>query len=181
MVDPRLNSVHLEAPRRQEFRRAREALLEARGWQTVMAEKGIEEPVDGPHTIVQVPAEADNKGGPAEIVGLPANCKFWLVDRDFVYPLKVGLNTVGRAPDNDVVIQDAYVSRRHCAILVHSNLRAELHDVASKNGTFLNGRKLAGPTQLHTGDEIRMCDRQVVFLCKTSEGDPPADVPTLMA
>jgi hypothetical protein len=173
MVDPRLNSVHLEAPRRQEFRRAREALLGARGWQTVMAEQAVpSEPSDGPHTIVQAPAN------PAAV---PAGLKFWLVDRDYIYPLKVGLNTVGRSPDNDVVIQDAYVSRRHCAILVHSDLKAELHDVASKNGTFLNGRKLSGPTQLHSGDEIRMCDRQIVFLTKSSEPEPPADMPTLVA
>ncbi len=172
MVDPRLNSVHLEAPRRQEFRRAREALLDARGWQTVMAEKAPSAPSDGPHTLVQAPAKPG---------AVPAGVKFWLVDREYVYPLKVGLNTVGRSPDNDVVLQDAYVSRRHCAILVHANFRVELHDVASKNGTFINGRKLEGPTQLHSGDEIRMCDRQLVFLCKTSEPEPPADMPTLVA
>src|SRR5262245_11759861 len=124
MVDPRLNSVHLEAPRRQEFRRAREALLGARGWQTVMAEKASE-PSDGPQTLVQAPPKPG---------ATPAGLKFWLVDRDYIYPLKVGLNTIGRSPDNDVVIQDAYVSRRHCAILVHANSRIELHDVASKNG-----------------------------------------------
>jgi len=40
-------------------------------------------------------------------------------------------------PDNDVVLQDAYVSRRHCAILIHlTGERCELHDIASKNGTF---------------------------------------------
>jgi len=172
MGDPRLNSIHLEAPRRQEFRRAREALLEARGFHTVMAEKGPPGSCDGPQTLVQAPPGVD---------AAPAGLKFWLVDRDYIYPLKVGLNTIGRSPDNDVVVQDAYVSRRHCAILVHSNLQVELHDVASKNGTFLNGRKLMQPTRLHAGDEIRMCDRQLVFLTKSSEPEPPADMPTLMA
>src|SRR5207248_9898580 len=34
------------------------------------------------------------------------------------HALAVGRNTVGRLPDNDVVIASPYVSRRHCAILV---------------------------------------------------------------
>src|SRR5438132_13741863 len=43
MNDPRLNSVHLEFPRRHEFRQAREALLEARGLRTLM--EGHYEPI----------------------------------------------------------------------------------------------------------------------------------------
>jgi pSer/pThr/pTyr-binding forkhead associated (FHA) protein len=61
------------------------------------------------------------------------------------------------------------VSRRHCAILVHLTTGCELHDTASKNGTFLNGNRLAGPTRLSPGDEIRMCDRHLVFF---SADDP---------
>ena len=37
-------------------------------------------------------------------------------------PLKVGLNTLGRSSDNDVIIAEEFVSRRHCTILIH------LHD-----------------------------------------------------
>jgi pSer/pThr/pTyr-binding forkhead associated (FHA) protein len=69
-------------------------------------------------------------------------------------------------PDNDVVIQDACISRRHCAILIHLSHGCELHDVASKNGTFINGHRLTGPTQLNSGDEITMCNRQFVFVTK---------------
>jgi pSer/pThr/pTyr-binding forkhead associated (FHA) protein len=83
---------------------------------------------------------------------------------------------VGRAPDNDVVISDAYVSRRQCAILVHAGDGCELHDVASKNGTFLNGQKLDGPTLLHDGDEIRMCDRQLVFVLRGDASNPHASL-----
>jgi pSer/pThr/pTyr-binding forkhead associated (FHA) protein len=75
-------------------------------------------------------------------------------------------------PDNDVVISDGSVSRRHCAILVHTQRGCELHDTASKNGTFLNGKRVMGPTRLSDGDQIRMCDHTVVF--KSSDADPPA-------
>ena len=169
MADPRLNSVHLEAPRRQEFRRAREALLNARGFQTMAAEQGDLRALDGDsHTLVQEPEQH-----------APAGLKYWLVDRDKVYPLRVGLNTIGRSPDNDVVVQDSYVSRRHCAVLVHAAENCELHDTASKNGTYLNGRRIPGPTRLASGDEIRMCDRQMVFLAKNGAPDLPAHCPTL--
>lgn len=170
MADPRLNSVHLEFPRREQFRQARDVLLNARGWQTVLAEqKDIEAEADRPNTIVQ------NERGQA-----PAGVRFWLMDESYIYPLKIGLNTVGRSPDNDVIVQDGFVSRRHCAILVHASKGAELYDTASKNGTFLNGKRLDGPCPLRSGDEIRVCDRQFVFMTKD---DPPGEVdhaPTML-
>src|SRR5207249_10304052 len=94
----------------------------------------------------------------------PPSYDFCLLDRESVYPLKIGVNTIGRLPDNDLVIQGPYVSRRHCAILVHAGDGCELFDIASKNGTYVNGLRLCGPTQLAAGDEIRMCDRQFIFM-----------------
>ena len=165
MADPRLNSVHLEDPRREDFRRAREALLNARGMQTLAGEKLDRHswPDADPKTLVQNVGTAP-----------PQGLKCWLVDKEYVYPLRLGLNTIGRSPENDVVIDDSYVSRRHCAILVHAGNGYELHDIASKNGTFINGRKLSGPTRLHSGDEIRMCDLRLTFLSKTGDGPPDA-------
>jgi hypothetical protein len=154
MVDPRLNSIHLDAPRRQQFRQARDQLLQARGPQTLAGERDrVAAPVGD--TLVE-PARK-----------IPTGANFWLQDRDLIYPLKVGLNTLGRSPDNDIVVDDAYVSRRHCAILVHAGDVCELHDVASKNGTTVNGQRLNGPRQLVSGDEIRVCDRQFTFLGHT--------------
>jgi hypothetical protein len=167
MVDPRLNSVHLDVPRRQEYRRARQALLEARGQQTICAEQHQDQ-VSGSHTVIQ----NARGGGPVEL-------DFWLMDKEYIYPLKVGLNTVGRSADNDVVVQDSFISRRHCAILVHAGDGCELHDTASKNGTFLNGSKLAGPTRLHSGDQIRMCDRQFTFLSRSETADFPPQPRTM--
>src|SRR5262249_17802187 len=95
---------------------------------------------------------------------------FWLMDKDAIYPLKVGVNTIGRLPDNDVVVQAPYVSRRHCAILVHAGDGCELHDIASKNGTFINGRKLEGPTRLNSGDELRMGALRRVLVPRAAEG-----------
>jgi hypothetical protein len=168
MADPRLNSVHLDAQRRQDYRRAREALLQARGQHTLCAEQYHEAEGAGSNTVIQ----NNNQASPVEL-------DFWLMDKEFIYPLKVGLNTLGRSTDNDVVVQDAFISRRHCAILVHLGHGCELHDTASKNGTYLNGHKLAGPTRLNSGDQIRMCDRQFTFLSRGETADFPHQFPTL--
>jgi hypothetical protein len=163
MNDPRLNSVHLDFPRREDFRRARDVLLEGRGSHTVALERrpGLLGGGDS-HTMIE-----DVRERP------PASAEYWLMDREGIYPLKVGVNTIGRLPDNDVVIQGPYVSRRHCAILVHAGDGCELYDIASKNGTYINGLKLSGPTHLASGDEIRMCDRQFVFMSKKGKPDGP--------
>ena len=47
MYDPRLNSIHLEMPRRQDFRAARDVLLGARGCQTV----ALESPPELDHSL----------------------------------------------------------------------------------------------------------------------------------
>ncbi|HEV3083084.1 MAG TPA: FHA domain-containing protein [Gemmataceae bacterium] len=164
MTDPRLNSVHLEFPRREDFRRARGMLLGARGMQTVALEKH-EEQLGGPsRTMREEVVDAETDRG-----------EYWLMCRDGVYPLKIGVNTIGRLPDNDVVIPGPYVSRRHCAILVHAGDGCELYDIASKNGTYINGNRLSGPTHLSAGDEIRMCDRHFVFMTKKGTTGQPED------
>jgi hypothetical protein len=153
-MDPRLNSIHLEAPRREDYRRAREVLLEARGCETLCVERDADEPDFAPsNTLIQ---KADHPN--------PTALPCWLSDDQYIYPLRIGLNTVGRSSDNDVVVADCFISRRHCAILVHSRSGFELHDTASKNGTFLNGARLDHPTPIHSGDTIRICERQFTFV-----------------
>lgn len=154
MGDPRFNSIHLDGSgRRDDYRQARERLLNSRGLQTLMAEKQEAGEEDRPDTIIQGPAQ-----------GQVEELAFWLQDQEnCVYPLKVGVNTAGRSEDNDVVVEDAYVSRRHFAILIHVGKTCELHDTASKNGTYLNGDRISGPTPLKPGDEVRVCGKHYIF------------------
>ncbi|BBX72567.1 FHA domain-containing protein [Mycobacterium shinjukuense] len=49
--------------------------------------------------------------------------------------------TIGRAPDNDVVLDDLLVSRRH-AVLRRSGSQWELVDRHSANGTYVNGNRI---------------------------------------
>jgi pSer/pThr/pTyr-binding forkhead associated (FHA) protein len=98
-----------------------------------------------------------------------ATAEYWLTDQEGIYPLKTGVNTIGRSADSDVVIQWPYVSRRHCTIVVH--VGCELHDFASKNGTYVNGLKVNGSTHLVSGDEIWICRRRLVFLSNDRNTD----------
>jgi hypothetical protein len=164
MSDPRLNSVHLEAPRRQEFRQARDALLRARGSHTICSGHLDESQLNGLTAI--------HKAG----VGSLDRYSCWLTEGEFIYPLRIGVNTMGRSSDNDVVLADAYASRRHCALLLHSDDRCELHDTASKNGTTVNGQRVSGPVVLKSGDEIRIADQ--LFAFRTRGGDAEAPFPS---
>lgn len=70
---------------------------------------------------------------------------------DFV--LETGINVLGRDPSVAIYIEHPSVSRRHARISVEGNA-AVLDDLKSRNGTFLDGRRIDGPTMLHQGAVI---------------------------
>lgn len=61
--------------------------------------------------------------------------------------------TLGRDPDNTVVIGDRFTSGRHARIF-HREGRYWLEDLGSKNGTLLNGHRVAAARGLLSGDRI---------------------------
>ena len=76
--------------------------------------------------------------------------------------IPLGVNThsnkptiaIGSHPKNDVVLDDTTVSRRH-ATITRKEGSFELTDLGSTNGTFVNGRRVAEPVVLKSGDEIK--------------------------
>jgi ABC transport system ATP-binding/permease protein len=72
-----------------------------------------------------------------------------------------GSATIGRANDNDIVIQDVLASRHH-AFLVPSPLGTEIRDAHSVNGTFVNGVRV-GSAVLSEGDVITIGNVDLVF------------------
>lgn len=151
-MDSPLHSVHLTNPlRRDEFRHARAALLRNCG--------GV--------TLAGAPLPAVGPGG-TEPAGLLPAPECVLEDGTFVFALKVGINSVGRLPDNDVVLRSGAVSRRHCAVLVHTDGRCEVYDTASKNGTIVNGEEISGSLHLRSGDRIELSDCVLTFRARRS-------------
>ena len=72
-----------------------------------------------------------------------------------------GSATIGRANDNDIVIQDVLASRHH-AFLVQSPLGTEIRDAHSVNGTFVNGVRV-GSAVLNDGDVVTIGNIDLVF------------------
>ena len=68
--------------------------------------------------------------------------------------LMEGVNVLGRAPDATIQCDVTGVSRHHARILV-SKGEATLEDLASKNGTYLQDRRITS-ARLSEGDEIRL-------------------------
>jgi len=77
-------------------------------------------------------------------------------------PLAEGENVLGRVEEAAAWIESASVSRRHARILI-SEGKARLEDLGSKNGTFLNGRRITSPAALADADEIRLGQMPMTF------------------
>lgn len=69
-----------------------------------------------------------------------------------VFPL-LPITSVGRAPTNTVTLADEVVSLEH-ALLTRRGGQWWLEDLGSRNGTTLNGAKIAGPVAVSAGDVI---------------------------
>jgi len=79
-----------------------------------------------------------------------------------VIPLEAGENLIGRAHDVAVSIEAPGVSRRHARIVIEHDL-ATLEDLGSRNGTYLEGRRLNEPAVLRDGDAFRIGDQLLTY------------------
>jgi pSer/pThr/pTyr-binding forkhead associated (FHA) protein len=80
--------------------------------------------------------------------------------------------TVGRDSTNEIVINDAEVSRRH-ARLTFQGGKYVLEDLGSTNGTFVNGQRLAGPRVLKSGEVVSFGE-QIVLVFESTNLDAGA-------
>jgi len=69
--------------------------------------------------------------------------------------LAPGAFVIGREPGVEVVLGVEGVSRKHARLTVESSGEARVVDLSSRNGTFLNGRRVAD-APLRDGDELRI-------------------------
>jgi hypothetical protein len=80
----------------------------------------------------------------------------------------------GRTSDNDVVLHDHGVSRRH-AIIVARGGKHFVNDLGSANGTLFNGIPLARERELRDGDRLTIGTVEFVY---TPLSPPPPDEAT---
>ncbi|MDO4893593.1 MAG: FtsW/RodA/SpoVE family cell cycle protein [Eubacteriales bacterium] len=72
-------------------------------------------------------------------------------------------NSIGRKKSNDVVVEDAAVSKVH-AVLMRRDEGWFINDTESLHGTFVNGRRTEGRTQVYIDDIIRVGNTDFQFL-----------------
>jgi pSer/pThr/pTyr-binding forkhead associated (FHA) protein len=91
------------------------------------------------------------------------------------FPLESVETRIGRDVDNDIVINDAEVSRHHATIYLQMESFV-LEDKGSTNGTSINGRRITSPHTLRTGDIVTFGEH--VDLLYEGGVDPNATVLT---
>jgi predicted component of type VI protein secretion system len=90
------------------------------------------------------------------------------------YDLTKSEITIGRESTNDIVINDAEVSRKHARMLLQPG-GYMIEDLGSTNGTFVNGQRLMGPRSLQVGDVI-LFGENVSISYETSRFDPDSTI-----
>ena len=100
----------------------------------------------------------------------PAPARYALVEypRSQLYPLRAGINRIGRATENDIIFRENCISRRHCVLCVFDDGEFELRDTGSRNGTFVNGERVTQSVRPSVGDFIRICDHGLVLVDLTA-------------
>lgn len=81
--------------------------------------------------------------------------------------------TIGRADENDIVLQDYRVSRKHAKIIKKSKA-FYVHDLESSNGTQLNG-KYVKRAKLKQDDEIQIGTSTIIFRTGEIPIESPSD------
>ncbi len=76
---------------------------------------------------------------------------------------------IGRASSNQIVIRSDQASRRHARIGI-KNGGWSVEDLGSRNGTFVNGKKVSGSQSLHAGDVIEVAGYAITFTYRIDGG-----------
>jgi len=90
------------------------------------------------------------------------------------YPFAGAEMSIGRLPENDIIIDNLSVSRKH-ATISSSKDGYTLRDNGSKNGTLLNDKPVS-EAKLSSDDVIMIGKYEILFQIPTLEGKNPEDL-----
>ena len=82
--------------------------------------------------------------------------------REQTMPISGELVRMGRAPQNEIILEAKNVSRFHCQIK-RENGRLLIEDLGSTNGTYVNEVRITEPHMLSVGDIVRVGHEQIIF------------------
>ncbi|HUX05729.1 MAG TPA: adenylate/guanylate cyclase domain-containing protein [Acidobacteriota bacterium] len=80
--------------------------------------------------------------------------QYEIEDRREEFPISAPEINIGRGPDNQIILTDYGISRRHCRI-VWDGEYCRVVDLGSRNGTKVNGERITD-VKLKSGDEITL-------------------------
>jgi pSer/pThr/pTyr-binding forkhead associated (FHA) protein len=112
------------------------------------------------------------------MVHVTDNWPAWLEDASGKRTPIHGACSLGRAESNEVTLHDDTVSRRHAVIQPQGDQEYWLVDFGSRNGSYVNGQRVAQPTRLHDGATVAIGASQYVFRQSKSVGAAPSAMVT---
>jgi len=89
------------------------------------------------------------------------------------FPIEGDVLTLGREAGNQIVINDAEISRKHIQ-LVFQGGKYILTDLGSTNGTFVNGQRLTGQHILQPGEVVSLGEQINLLFEAVTVSDPNA-------
>jgi len=104
----------------------------------------------------------------------------WLVGSAGQIALAAGENVLGRIGGDVgiVAVPSTSVSRRHARITINERA-ATVEDLGSKNGTYVNDRRVDAPTPIESSDHVRLGSLVFTFMREQS-GSTTATVPSTL-
>jgi adenylate cyclase len=79
--------------------------------------------------------------------------------------------TIGRSEDNNFVLPDRWISRNHAMLQSMETGEFYLIDLGSRNGSFVNGRRVSIPITLQNGDHLTFGQTELEFYCPSVAPD----------
>ena len=122
-----------------------------------------------PRPKAAVPRTIDESGARMVLMGVTGPASEFSLEK---------VSVIGRSTQATVRLADREVSRKHSQIDYGAG-EYVLHDLGSSNGTYVNGRRIFGPTTLEDGDEVVIGTSKMVFrrgLAKPKLAEIVADV-----
>ena len=87
------------------------------------------------------------------------------------FPVPTDGLSIGRDPDCNVILDDANVSRYHARLVFH-NAAIWVQDVGSRNGVFLNEKRVVRHKQPSPGDELVIGEHIFTLELELPEAEP---------
>ena len=93
-----------------------------------------------------------------------------LEHRGTLFPVRGAELTLGRSSYASIVVNNPLASREHAVVRLSAG-KLEVVDLGSRNGTFVNGVRVAAPQRLEVGDRITI-GADVIDVVRASAEDP---------